>query len=232
MKRLHIVVGSFALLAMCLVTEAQAQRGGGMMRMMRGGMQLDSAMLAMEAVQKELDLSEEQIEKIGKEAAKINEAMRSEMRELFQDAGGDRAEMEDAMKELMDELREEEKEIVALLNDDQKKRLQQLRYQRMGVAMYQDEAVQDALELSDSQKQDIDDAIDANQEALQDAMAEARDSGDFGSIRGTMTDLQKELAETLQGLLTDEQKEMVVDMKGEEFKFPERQNRRRQRSDF
>ena len=231
MKCFHLVVGSFALLAMCMVTEVQAQRGG-MMGMMGGGVQLDSALLAMEEVQEELNFTDEQIEKVGKAAAKINDSLRAEMRDLFQGGGADRSEMEEAMKEVMDELKEEEKEIIALLDDDQKSRLTQLRYQRMGTAMYMDEEVQKALELTKTQKQDIDDAIDANQEALQEAMAEARDSGDFGSVRETMADLQKELTETLEGILTDDQKEMVVEMKGEEFKFPERQNRRRGRSDF
>jgi len=233
MKRFHILVCSFAVMAMVSSSELQAQ-GGGMLRMMMGGggVQLDSSILAMEEVQKELELTDEQTEKIGAAAKEINDSLRSEMRDIFTGGGGDRSEMEAEMKDLMAELKEEEQEIIALLTDDQKDRLTQLRYQRMGTAMYQDEEVQKALDISDDQKESIDDAFASNEIEMQDAMDEARDSGDFGSIRTVMQDMQKKLTESLNGILTDDQKEKVTEMKGKEFKFPQRQRRRGGRSDF
>jgi hypothetical protein len=214
------------LLSLCMSSQALAQRGGFMQMM--GGMQLDSAILAIKEVQEELKFTDEQMEEIGKKAAELNDTLRSEMREIMM-GGGDRSEID----ELMEELREEEQEFIALLNDDQKNRLKELRYQRMGTAMYQDEDVQTALGLSDDQKQAIEDAVQSSMDAMQDAMAEARDSGDFGSIRGKMQEMQKELAESLEGILSDKQKEQVVAMKGKVFEFPERRARRRGgRSDF
>ena len=226
MKRFHILVCSFAMVAMFFASDLMAQRGG-FMRMMGGGVQLDSSLLAMKEVQKELEFTEDQTEKIGAKASELNDALRSEMREIMQ-GGGDMSEVEDVIAEL----KEEEKEILALLNDDQMARLTQLRYQRMGTAMYSDKDVQEALGLSDDQKQTIADAVEDNQQEMQDAMEEARDSGDFGSIRGIMTDLQKKLTESVTAALTDDQKEMVTEMKGEEFEFPQPQRRRRGRSDF
>ena len=228
MKRLQILLSFFAVAAICFSSQAQAQRSGFMRMMGGGGVQLDSSMLAMKEVQEELEFTEEQTKEIGEKAAELNDTMRSEMREIMM-GGGDMSELEDVIKEL----KEEEQEFVALLNDEQKDRLKQLRFQRMGTAMYQDEEVQKTLELSDDKKKEIDDAIENNQEELQEAIQEVRDSGDFGSIRSTMADLQKELTVALNEILSDDQKEQVTKMKGKEFKFPERRRgRRSERSDF
>lgn len=227
MKRFQIFVCVFAV-AMLFTTEAMAQRGGGMMRFMGGGLQLDSAMLAMKEVREELKLDEEVAKKVGDMASEVNDSLRAEMREIMM-GGGDMSEVED----VLEELREEEKEIVALLNDDQKERLTQLRYQRMGNAMYSDEKVQESLGFSDDQKTAVKDAVENNQQELQDAMSEARESGDFGAARDAMRELREKLTKTLDGILTEKQKEQVVEMKGDEFEFPQRRRGRRgSRSDF
>jgi len=231
MKRFYIIATAFVLLA-ATSSQAMAQRGG-FMRMMGGGQQLDSTLLAMTEVQDELDFSDEQKEEIGDQAQEILDAMRSEMRDAFMGGGGDREAMMETIQEIMEDLREEEKEIVDKLNDDQKKRLTQLRYQRMGNSMYQDKTVQKTLKLSDSQKEAIDDAFAANQENLEEAMADARESRDFGAMQSAMADAQKDLAATLNDLLDKKQQKQAEEMKGEEFEFPEPQRRRRGgRSDF
>ena len=68
---------------------------------------------------------------------------------------------------------------------------------------------------------------------MQEKMREAMQDGDRGAMGQIMQDMQKELTADLEDILTDKQKEMVVEMKGDEFKFPERQRRRgNRRSDF
>lgn len=231
MKRFYIIAMAFALLA-ATSSQAMAQRSG-FMRMMGGGQELDSTLLAMTEVQDELDFSDEQKEEIGDQAQEILDAMRSEMRDAFMGGGGDREAMMETIQEIMADLREEEKELVDKLDDDQKKRLAQLRYQRMGNAMYQDKKVQKALKLSDSQKEAIEDAFAANQETLEEAMADARESRDFGAMQSAMAEAQEDLAETLNDLLDKKQQKQAEEMKGKEFDFPEPQRRgRRGRSDF
>lgn len=225
MKRIPILTAVVATLL--FAAQAEAQRGGFMQLLSGGGAQLDSAILAMEEVQKELEFTEEQVEKIGKQAAELNDELRSEMREIMM-SGGDMSELQDLLKEL----REEEKEFIALLNDDQQERLSQLRYQRMGDGIYQNEDVQKELGMTKDQVTSIKDAFEEGQEAMRNAMEDARDSGDFGSIRETMSDLQKELTDSLNEILSDEQKEKVEAMKGEAFEFPQPRRRGRQRSDF
>ena len=232
MKRIFIVFAAIALLAMGS-SQLMAQ-GGGFMRMMGGGNQLDSTLLVMEEVQDELKLSDDQKEEIGEQAQQIMDDMRSEMRDTFMGGGGSREEMMESIQEMMEEFREEEKEVVALLNDDQRARLAQLRYQRMGNAMYQDEKVQKELGITKDQKEAIADAFETNQEEMQEAMADAREARDFGAMQSAMADGQKELAKSLDEILKKDQKKEVAKMKGEEFKFPEPQRRggRGERSDF
>lgn len=231
MKRFYILAMAFVLLAMTS-SQAMAQRGG-FMRMMGGGQELDSTLLAMTEVQDELNFTDEQKDEIGDQAQEILDAMRSEMRDAFMGGGGDREAMMETIQEIMADLRDEEKEIIGKLDDDQKKRLTQLRYQRMGNAMYQDKKVQEALKLKDSQKEAIDDAFESNQDTLEEAMADARESRDFGAMQSAMADAQKELAETLNDLLDEKQQKQAEEMKGKEFKFPEPQRRGRGgRSDF
>ena len=153
MKRFYIIAMAFVLLA-ATSSQVMAQRGG-FMRMMGGGQELDSTLLAMTEVQDELNFTDEQKEEIGDQAQEILDAMRSEMRDAFMGGGGDREAMMETIQEIMADLRDEEKDIIGKLDDDQKKRLTQLRYQRMGNAMYQDKKVQEALKLKDSQKEAI-----------------------------------------------------------------------------
>ena len=232
MKRFQIYMCVFAI-AILFSTEAMAQ--GNMSRMMRmmggGGVQLDSSLLAIEKVREELNFTDDQTEKIAEKAADLNSQMQTGLRDIMM-SGGDEAEI----KELTDELMEEEKEIVAMLDDDQKKRLSQLKYQRMGRSVYQDEQCQKDLEFSEEQVESVNEAFEGYMEDLQSAFTDARESGDMGSIRQTMTDLAKELDESLVGFLNDDQKKKLEEMKGEEFDFPQPQRRGRggrgNRSDF
>ena len=72
MKRFYILAMAFVLLAMTS-SQAMAQRGG-FMRMMGGGQELDSTLLAMTEVQDELNFTDEQKEEIGDQAQEILDA--------------------------------------------------------------------------------------------------------------------------------------------------------------
>jgi Spy/CpxP family protein refolding chaperone len=210
-----------AVAAVCLVfvSDANAQRGGGGFGR---GPQLMSSLLSMEEVQKELELTDEQIEEVVAPAAQLNDDLRAEMREL-RDA--DPSEIAALVKEM----REEEGEIIAKLNDDQKNRLKQLNYQRMGPRLLTDEGAQKDLELTEDQIAKITEAS----AAMREKAMELFQSGGGEGMREKMDELQEEMQKTLDSILTDEQNEKLVELKGEEFKFPERQPREGgRRSDF
>ncbi len=220
-----IFIGCAVASAAFFVSHIQAQeRGGGnmMMRMMMAGRgQLYSELLVMEKVQTELEMTDEQIEEMGESAAEINDAWRTERREIIMD-GGDDAEV----NELLKELRAEEKELVSKLNDKQLNRLNQLRHQRMGTAMYRDESVAESLGITPDQKKDIDAAFEVTMVAIQKAAEEARESGNFRAIMTASRELDAKLAETITGFLNDEQQELVKEMTGEPFEFPQRRRGR------
>jgi hypothetical protein len=223
--RFSVAICAVATLAV-FVADAQAQRGGpgGMMRMVLGGGggQLHSELLAMEQVQAEIKLTDEQQEKIVAKAKELFNAFQSEKREIMQD-GGDAAKVGELLKAKQDE----EKEIVASLNDDQKKRLRQLMVQRMGNGAFQNAKIAKELGISDDQKKEIKKAVETAAETMQKAMEEARESRDFASIRTAITDMQKKLTESLMGVMNDKQKSKYKEMRGEKFEFPQRQRRRR-----
>ena len=232
MKRTFIVFGAIALLAMS--SSQLLAQGGGFMRMMGGGQQLDCTLLVMDEVQDELKLTDDQKEEIGEQAQQIMDDMRAGMRDTFMGGGGSREEMMESIQEMMEEFREEEKEVVALLNDDQRARLAQLRYQRMGNAMYQDEKIQKEIGITKDQKTAIEDAFETSEEEMQEAMADARESRDLGAMQAAMADGQKELAKSIDEILKADQKKKIAKMKGDEFEFPQPQRRggRGGRSDF
>ncbi len=212
-----------AVTAVCLfcVSDASAQRGGGGFG--RGGAQLMSGLFAMEEVQKELELTDEQIEKVVGPAAQINDDLRAEAREIMQ-GGGDQSEV----AELVKEMQEKEGELIAKLNDEQKSRLKQLHYQRLGSGLLMDEGAQKDLEITDEQKEKITEAS----AAMRDKMMALREGGDREAAMAKMPALQEELQKSLDAVLTEEQNEKLVELKGEAFEFPERQPREGRRSDF
>ncbi len=220
------VCAAIAALSFFSVSPAEAQRGGGP-GMMRGA-QLKSSLLTMEEVQQELGLSEELVEKVAGPAGELNDSLRSEMRAISQE-GGDPSEIE----ELLKEMREEEKEIIAHLDEKQQSRLNELFYQRIGIALYQNDEALAALELSDEQKGSIKEIMDGSREKFMNAMQEARDSGDRAAMMEAMQKVNAEIEKSLADVLNDEQRAKVEELKGEAFEFPQRQGREGgRRSDF
>jgi hypothetical protein len=232
---LHNLSLAATVAALCLVfaSDANAQPGGGRggMGMFggRGGAQLLSSLVTMEEVQKELGLSDKQVEEIVGPATQLNDDLRAEMREIMQ-GGGDQGEIADLVKEM----KEQEGELLKKLNADQMKRLQQLNYQRMGIGMVMDEGAQKELKITDAQKKGIEEAMASMRESMQEMFqGGGGGGGDREAMREKMQEAQTKMQETIEGLLTDKQKEMMEEMKGAAFEFPQRQGRQGgRRSDF
>lgn len=211
------MLAAVTAVTLVFVSQANAQRGFG-----RGGAQLMSGLLSIEEVQKELELTEEQLEEVVAPAAQLNDEFRAEVRSIMQ-GGGDPSEIADLAKEM----REEEAEFIAKLNDDQRARLKQLFYQRLGTGVFMDEGAQKELELTDEQKEKI---AEANT-TMREAMMDLRQSEDREAAMEKMQSLQEDLQKTLDSILTEAQTAKLAEMKGEAFEFPQRQ-RGGQRSDF
>jgi hypothetical protein len=132
-----------------LTSPALAQGRGGFGR---GGMSL-AGLLGNGSVQKELKLDDQQIEK-GKELA---EKMREESREKFQglqDLSQEerRTKMQEITKEINDSTI---KAVAAFLKPEQIARLKQISFQQRGLQAFSDPEIAKKLNLTDTQKTDI-----------------------------------------------------------------------------
>ena len=246
MKR-SLVFGLVAVMSAALAVPAMAQPGGG--RGPGGGFGFGGpgggggggiAMLVMnEAVQKEIDLLDEQIEDIRSAMEEINEN-RPEfdfraLRDLEEDERN--AKMEEFREAMQKLTTEAEEKLGDILLPEQLERVQQIQVQMMGVRAVQNERVAKELDLTESQKEKIADAFEAQQEKMRARMEELRGQGGrgqggpggapgqggqggrggFGAMQEEMQKMNDELEEKVMDVLTSSQKDKLEDLKGEEF---------------
>src|SRR5262245_35214080 len=141
------------MLAMVMASSAQAQR--------RGGLNLPPVvqnlmLMRVEAVQKELALSEEQSKTIVELAAQMqSEAM--EIMSGLQDLTPEerQKELPGLMKMVAEKGKELQTKVDKVLDAKQTARMRELSIQRRGVDALQDDEVTDALKLDDAQKQKL-----------------------------------------------------------------------------
>ena len=164
-----------AVVSVMTADVALGQRGGGrgstgMLRMMGGNNQF--GLLADQKVQAELELVDDQIEEleeIQKEAMQVIRDMFSEM----QDSGGDRRE---AFRNIREKMQEKMKPFEGRVDDvllpHQQTRLKQLSYQSTGRfsgagGVFQNEKLLEDLDISDKQKEELEEAVEKAREKLQ-----------------------------------------------------------------
>ena len=207
---------SVMLMAVLCVSVASAQeraqregRGGG-----RGGGFGASrvGLLAIEEVQAELKLSEDQ-------KARVEEIARSLRPQGGGGAGGDRqARMEAFQKQLA----EAETKLDEVLDETQQARLTGLYIQRAGVSAVTNAKVAEKLELTDEQKAEIAKIQEAQRQELRDQFA-ALNEGGGEDARARFREIREQTEEKLTAVLTDEQKQKLESLEGEKFEFPQRQ---------
>lgn len=224
MTRSHLVK-FLTLAALCVVlalpevASAQQRRGGrGFGRGggfgFGGGVTSRLQLATLEQVQAALNLSDEQKTKV----TSINDELAESRRELLQQGrGGGQgfAELRDELDKLTNDANAKLKEA---LNEEQNKRLTGIFIQVNGASALDDAEVMAALNLTDDQKQRLEAAREANQEAnreafqgLQDLSAEER--------RERMAELREESNKRLMDVLTQEQKDKLEELKGEEVEI-------------
>ncbi len=226
-------------LVLLLAGPALAQRGQG--RGGRGGGPGGPGMLIQNpSVQKELKLTDDQIQKI-KDAGQSIASKRQEERDAIRNLQGD--EQREKRQELGKKVAEETNQALAgILKPDQSKRLKEITLQQEGARAFNTEEVQKTLKLTDDQKDKIktinEDAAKDMRELLPQGGRRGAGGGGGGGVvdpaafKERMTKvaaLRKETMDKVTSVLTDDQKKSWKDMTGEPFevKFEPGQGGRR-----
>jgi hypothetical protein len=207
------------LIAM-LSTPALAQgRGFGG----RGGGSL-GGLLGNESVQKELKLDDSQVEKAKEVAEKTREKM-TEMRETLQ--GLDQEERRTKQAELTKELNESTlKTIGAFLKAEQVARLKQISYQQRGLQAFSDPEIAKKLNLTDSQKTDIQAISQETMESSRGLISQDSTPEERAEGMKKIAEIRKAALTKVETKLNDEQQKTWKELLGAPFeiKFEPRPN--------
>lgn len=236
MKRYFAVVAVVAILAVA-AGDALAQnqgrggrggfggRGGGFgMGGMGGGVDR-FALLEAEAVQQELDLSEDQLAQVKayrEEQQAERRAQRGQRgeggeRPNFRDMSEEErnAWMEERRKEREEQTKAEVAKLGEILEEDQLGRLNEIHIQAMGISALQNPEVAGKLGITAEQRDELREVSQELQQELMTEMRELRESGDREAIQEKMAELRKEMDEEVLDVLNDDQKSKFAAMKGE-----------------
>lgn len=228
MKRTMMVLGCFTALAL-VSTALQAQPGqgrrpGGIGRGPGGGAGglSPTALLNVEAVQKEIELLDDQKQEI----TKLREESRgnSDFRELF---SGLRDLSEEDRRAKFTEIREKmEKDrkaasdkVLGVLLPHQRERLEEISLQIRGPAALTDDEVAGALKLSDDQRKQLEEVNTSNREKMGELFRGAGRDANRDELREKMEAMRKESSDALLAVLTTEQRSTFEAMKGDKFEI-------------
>lgn len=195
----------------------------GMMRGGFGGM----GVLMSPAGQKELGLSDEQVEKVRDLARSTGEQMREKMGSLQDlDRQERREKMMDAMREVQQSTRSKLKDI---LKADQIKRYDQINLQMTGINAFHQPEVAEKLNLTDEQKDKIA-SIESDLRKEMEGLRE-QNQGELRAAFQKMRQQQDEAKDKVVALLDDDQKAAWKEMTGKPFEMPAGEFRGRGRGD-
>lgn len=219
MKRFLFVACAVALLCSTQIASAQRPGGGRPGGAFGPGGGGAAALLGMEAVQKELNIAEDQ-------RAKLREAVG----ELTGGGGGGRGDFQNLSQEerqkriaeMQERAKKVQEKVSTILNEKQKERLEQLQIQREGATALARAEVAEKVGLAAEQK-----------EKIQKIQQEGREGGGGGQnfrdlsqedrqkLFTEMRERREKMTNEILGVLTAEQKEKFEKLKGEKFEFPQ-----------
>jgi len=120
-----------------------------------------------------------------------------------------------------DGMRQEmESKLAEILDAGQMDRLKQLQLQRAGGRALLHKELADSLRLTDDQRRQVQDAVEAEREAMR-AAFETAPGGDPEATRGKAREVRKETDAKLDAVLTDSQRKQLQTLQGAAFNFPE-----------
>jgi hypothetical protein len=230
-----LVLGVVCLLAQALLAQEGGGQGRGRGRGFGGGMGGGPlGLLQNESVQKELNLTSDQVSKVKDVAKEIGDKHQEEFAALRDLSREERQEKGRALRKTIHE--EAKKSLAGVLKPEQEKRLHQIELQQMHARAFSDPDVQAALKLSDDQKDKLKTINDDAQKEME-SMFPGRRGGAGGGggqqggnreeNRKKMQTLQKETMDKSLAVLNDQQKKEWSDMLGTPFEVqrPQRPDR-------
>jgi Spy/CpxP family protein refolding chaperone len=197
---------------MAQVAEAQREggrRGGRFGR--GGGFAISSVQLVAQAeeVQAALNLTDEQKTKV----EEIDDQLREDRRDLFQQGGGDFRAMRDEMEKLNQEA---SAKLAEVLDEGQQKRLMGILIQVNGASSLLDTAVAKELGVTEDQKTKLSEVRDENMDAMREAMRDLRDQDlSREEIGAKMQELRTESDKKFLAVLTPAQQTQYEELKGD-----------------
>jgi hypothetical protein len=209
--RTMLGLGLAALIASPAAAQGQG-RGFGMFGGMGGNLAM---LLGNSGVQKELKLDNQQVEK----AKELADKTREKMRENFQSAQGlEGEERRTKMQELGRELNAATNPKAAeIINAEQLTRLKQISCQLRGANAFSDPEIAKKLNLTDSQKSDIEGIVRDSFEQGRKIREETGDDREAAMKR--FTELRKETLGKAEAKLNDEQQKTWKEMLGAPYEF-------------
>lgn len=187
-------------------TSANAQGRGGF----GGGMGSPAMLLGNKSVQKELNLTDEQIEKAGAIATEMREKMQEKMQDIPQE------ERREKMPAIMAELNKEVmKSVKEVLKPEQATRLDQIAIQAAGLQAFARPDVAAKLKVTDEQKEKIKAIQEESGAAMREIFQGAGDDRE-GAMK-KIAELRKETFEKAVALMSDDQKKAWKEMTGKPF---------------
>jgi hypothetical protein len=198
---------SVGMLLVLTISVAPAQHRGHAWAHWEIGGPPTLALLGQESVQSELQLSDEQAEKV----AVTQQTIREDIRKAIE------ASPEERQAEFQRIRKESEKLAATILDVQQAKRVQQIRWQLQGTRSFANPEVADALKLTDTQKEKIK-AIHEKVHQEITALFKKEEKPSREEVRRTMVDLHKKADGKIMELLSDDQKVAWKGLAGEPFK--------------
>jgi hypothetical protein len=199
-------------LAALLASPALAQGRGGFGR--GGGGNLGT-LLGNASVQKELKLDDSQVEKAKELAEKTSEKMR-EVRETLQ--GLEAEERRTKQAEITKEMNESAlKAVGAFLKPEQVTRLKQISYQQRGLQALTDSEIAKKLNLTDTQKSDIQAISQETMESMRGLYSQDQSPEERAEAMKKMTEARKAGLTKAEAKLNDEQQKTWKEMLGAPF---------------
>jgi type III secretory pathway component EscV len=213
MRSLFRTLLGLGLLAL-IAGPAAAQQGRGFG--FGGGGNL-ATLAANTGVQKELKLDDQQVEKAKDLAEKTREKMR-ETRDTLQGLEGE--ERRTKQQEISREMNASSlKALGEFLKPEQITRLKQISYQQRGVSAFNDPEVAKKLNLTDSQKGDIQTILQENIEGARGLFSQDQSPEEREAAMKKITELRKQSLSKAEAKLNDEQQKSWKELLGAPFDY-------------
>jgi hypothetical protein len=189
----------------------------------KGGIVFDSInlmtnLLEHSEVQKELEMNQSQVDSIGKKAKELSIELKDEIRQALLTGTG--------FDEFRETYLERDRELSSELSESQQKRLKQLHFQRLGSTFWSLPEVQDALKLTEKQREEI----AASRAAIQKKAKELSDSGELfrdgpDKVTEKLEVLNQEHEAQVTKMIDEDQTKILVELRGKPFQFPKQKFR-------